>query len=210
MSSLTDRLDVTLTEAEQRIQQLNANVARLDSTLPAQRASIEADIERGLSELDSRLIRMSTDARTLPCSDREYYDGEIQGLRDRYGAISRELQAKRNAAGSSVASRQSEQALRNQQRAQSITENLDETIRLGNDSITTGNVAMATLLDDRTRLGNIGDNLTTIDGAAQDGLARARRMIIRACCNSFIAWIIVVILLGLLGVTIWLKARRKK
>jgi flagellar biosynthesis GTPase FlhF len=209
MSSLTDRLDANLAEADHRIQQLNADMSRLDSALPTQRVSIEADIDRRLAELDSRLGRMSTDARNVPRSNRDYYEGEIQSLRDQSNVISRELQTRRKAAGSSVASRQSEQAALNQRRSQAITENLDEAIRLGNDTITTGNVAMATLIDDRSRLENIGQNLDTIDGEAQDGAARAKRMLARAFCNSFLAWIIVVILLGLLGVEIWLKATHK-
>ena len=125
MSSVADRLDANLAEAEQRIQQLNTDMSRLDSALPTQRASIEADIDKRLAELDSRLSRMSTDARNLPRANKDYYDSEIQGLRDQYDAVSRELQAKRNAAGSSVASRQSEQAALNQRRSQGITENLD-------------------------------------------------------------------------------------
>jgi uncharacterized membrane protein len=68
---------------------------------------------------------------------------------------------------------------------------------------------MATLADDRKRFDHIAENLDIIDDEAQDGLARAKRMLIRAFCNSFLAWIIVVILLALLGVVIWLKARRK-
>jgi hypothetical protein len=68
---------------------------------------------------------------------------------------------------------------------------------------------MATLLDDKSRLENVSQNLHAIDGEAQDGRARAKRMLRRAFCNSFLAWIIVVILLGLLGVVIWLKATHK-
>lgn len=209
MSGATGRLDDALIDAETRVQQLNQELVRLDSVLPSQRHSLDADIDKHLAELDSALNRLTNDIRSAPGQSRQYYDEELQTLRGQYNQIAAELQQKRLAAGTSVATRQSEQALLNQRRSQSITENLDEAIRLGNDSITTGNVAMATLADDRKRFDAIEDHLEMIDRESTDGVTRAKRMLIRAFCNSFLAWIIVVILLALLGVEIWWKATHK-
>jgi hypothetical protein len=204
------RLDGALVDAETRLQHLNQELERLDSALPSQRQSLDADIDKHLAELDSYLNRLASDIRLADPSNKPYYEEELQQLRGRYGEITSALKQKRLAAGTSVASRQSEQAMLNQRRSQAVTENLDEAIRLGNDSITTGNVAMAVLADDRRRFDHIAENLDMIDDEAQDGLARAKRMLVRAFCNSFLAWIIVVILLGLLGVEIWWKATKNK
>jgi hypothetical protein len=54
------------------------------------------------------------------------------------------------------------------------------------------------------------ENIEGIDDEALVGRARAKKMLYRALCGRFLAWIIVVILLALLGVEIWWKATRHK
>jgi uncharacterized phage infection (PIP) family protein YhgE len=208
MSDVTRRLDDGLLEAEGRLQQMHADLQKLGSAAPSHRASLIADLEKRLSELDTRLNRMSSDLRTVPQSNRSYYDGEVASLRSQYNQVLQEVQATKNA-GSSPSQRLTDQASTNAKRSQGITENLDEAIRLGNDSITTGNVVMATLLDDRQAIEHIGSNLEEIDMHATDGTARAKRMLRRACCNQFLAWIIVILLLALLGGLICWKATKK-
>jgi DNA repair exonuclease SbcCD ATPase subunit len=209
MADLTRRLDDALLEAESRLQQMIADVQKLDTSIPSQRASLIADLEKRLSELDTRLNRMSSDVRNVPRDNRSYYEGEVSGLRSQYNQVMQDVQTKKNA-GSSPSQRLTDQAASNAKRSQGITENLDEAIRLGNDSITTGNLAMATLIDDRQALEHIGSNLEEIDMQAQDGTARAKRMLRRACCNQFLAWIIVVLLMALLGGVIYWKATKSK
>jgi chromosome segregation ATPase len=108
MAGLTGRLDSTLIDAETRIQQLNQELERLDSALPSQRHNLDADIDKHLAELDSWLNRLATDIRSAPNDSKSYYQHELELLRDQYSQIATELQRKRLAAGSSIATRQSE------------------------------------------------------------------------------------------------------
>jgi vesicle transport through interaction with t-SNAREs protein 1 len=207
--AVVDRLDSAIIDAESEITQLNNKLRTLDSMLPSQRQGLEADIEKSLADLDTRLNKMTNDLKAVQPNQRDYYRNEVEGLRTQYNQISNELRTKRQAAANNPNVRQAEQVYGNQKRSQAITDNLDEAIRVGNDTITTGNVTMATLIDDRQRLEHISSNLDVIDDEAATGLARARRMVRRACFNGFVAWIIVIVLLALMGAEIWWKASRK-
>jgi vesicle transport through interaction with t-SNAREs protein 1 len=207
--AVVDRLDSAIIDAETEITQLNNKLRALDSMLPSQRQGLEADIEKSLADLDTRLNKMTNDLKAVQATQRDYYKNEVDGLRAQYSQISNELRAKRQAAANNPNVRQAEQVYGNQKRSQAITDNLDEAIRVGNDTITTGNVTMATLIDDRQRLEHISSNLDVIDDEAATGLQRARRMVRRACFNGFVAWIIVIVLLALMGAEIWWKASRK-
>jgi uncharacterized protein YukE len=210
MSSAQSRLDDAIIEIEGHFTVIQRDLQRLDSQLAGFRQAAIGDLEKRLSDIDTRLTRMAGETRGLPRDTKDYYDDEIKSLRDHYVQFVQELQQKKNAIGSSAATRQADQLASNANRSRAITDKLDDAIRLGNDSITTGNVAMTTLLDDRRTLEHIGENLIGIDAQAESGYARAKQMLKRACCNKCLAWIIVVLLLGLLGGEIYYKATRPK
>jgi hypothetical protein len=171
---------------------------------------MESDIDRGLSQLEENFSRATSSFGSLPQGDRGYYTSEIETYRGQCIEIRAELARKLQAGVANPHSRQAEQSARNAQTSAAITDNLDEAIRTGNDIITTGNVTMTTLIEDRDRLGNIQANLVAIDGEAAGGYERDRSMLRRAVCNKWLAWIILILLLGLLGVEIWYKVTKKK
>jgi flagellar biosynthesis GTPase FlhF len=210
MSSPAERLETAFVDIETEIQKLNNHMRSLDGRLPSQRQPLEAEIESSLGALETRLNKLDSETRNVPVKDRDFFKGEISNFRQQCNQIANELRNKRQAAANNPNLRQGEQALRNQKRSQDVTENLDEAIRIGNDTITTGNVTMTTLLEDKQRLDHISENLDIIDGESGTGLARARAMAKRACFNGCIAWVIVVLLLALMGAEIWYKATRKK
>jgi chromosome segregation ATPase len=210
MSGVSGRLESAFVDIETEIQKLNNNLRALDSRLPSQRQPLEAEIESALGALDTRLSKLDSETKSIPPKDRDYFKSEIQQYRRQCDQIANELRIKRQAAANNPNVRQGEQALANQKRSQGVTENLDEAIRIGNDTITTGNSTMTTLIEDRARLEHISTNLDLIDDEAATGAARAKAMLRRACFNGCIAWIIVVLLLALMGAEIWYKATRKK
>jgi hypothetical protein len=207
MSSSTNKLDNRLIDAETLLQQLNNEMAQLASALPAQRHSLEVDIDRRIAQLDDRLNRLSSDIR----ADRGHYEDELQHLRGQCTGIAAELQRKRAADdGRTAAGRLSDQAMLNQRRSEAITSTLDEAILLGTDGLRVGTLGMEILSTDRIVLEHTRENIEGIDDEALVGRVRAKRMLYRAPCGRFPAWIIVVILLALLGVEIWWKATRNK
>jgi chromosome segregation ATPase len=209
MSSAAERLENAFVDIETEIQKLNNHLRALDSKLPSQRQPLEAEIESGLGALDTRLNKLASETKNVPAKDRDFFTGEITSFRRQCNEVANELRLKRQASANNPNVRQTEQALANQKRSQDVTENLDEAIRIGNDTITTGNATMTTLIDDRQTLVHINSNLDTIDDEAVTGMARARSMLRRACFNGFVAWLIAILLLALMGVEIWYKATHK-
>jgi hypothetical protein len=208
MSSAQNRLDDLVTQFEEILQTIQRDLQRVGTESGPALQALVADIERRLSDVDTRLLRMASDIRSLPPDTREYYEGEINTLRGLYTEYSATLTTKK-ATAASPAARLTSQAASNTARSQGVTEKLDEAIMTGNNTITTGNVIMTTLLDDRRSLEQIEDNLRATDSQAQAGLERAKKMLRRACCNKFLAWVIVVLLMGLLAVEIWAKWNHK-
>ena len=64
---------------------------------------------------------------------------------------------------------------------------------------------LLTLEDDRRHLESIDSNVDEIDRQADTGIARAKRMLRRACFHKFIAWIIVVVLFAVLIIILWAR-----
>ncbi|OHT05302.1 Vesicle transport v-SNARE protein [Tritrichomonas foetus] len=151
---------------------------------------------------------MNSDAKKLNPSTREYYDDELSNLRSQYSKFVSELRKKQTLAAKDPYFRQGSQIEKNNEKAQSITENLDEAIRLGNDSITTANATMTTLLEDRKHIDHINENLDIIHAEAITGTERAKRMVRRACFNNCLIWSIVVFLVALLGFSLYWKLRK--
>jgi hypothetical protein len=209
MSSVSARLDKVLQDAETKIQQLRNQLSRFDSGSPTDRQAIEADIDRGLSQLEVAFSKATGSFNSLTAGDQGYYTSEIESARGQCMEIRAELQRKKQADVNNPRNRQQAQLTKNAQTSAQVTDTLDEAIRVGNDTITTGNVTMTTLLDDRDRLGNVQRNLGVIDDEAANGLARAQRMLRRALCNKWLAWLILFLLLALLGVEIWAKVSKE-
>lgn len=208
MSNISQRLDDMIIECETQIQKLQSDLQMLDSSLPSQRATFELEITRKLQSLESRISRMKEDARRLQPSQRDYFDGEIVSIERRYNEIQSELQKKTLANRNSPASRQNQQLLANRDKSQRVTDDLDEAIRRGNDIITTGNVTMTTLNEDRRKIENIDENLHKVHQQARDGQTRAKRMLRRVVCNACLAWIIAIMMLALLACVLVLKFKK--
>jgi uncharacterized protein YydD (DUF2326 family) len=184
MSNVTVRLEKIMNDTESKIQQLRTKLNRLDSMAPAQRQATVTEIEKGLSDIEVDFGKVAQSLGTLTASNREYFNSEIERNRADCMEIRAQLQGKQQAAANNPTARQGEQVVRNAQRSGAITQDLDEAIRLGNDTITTGNATMTTLIDDRQRLTHIESNLEGIDDEVIEGRTRAKRMLRRALCNS--------------------------
>lgn len=208
MSNVTQRLDDSLSQAETLFQDIGASIKRLNSLGVDQRSSLEGELDRKLSDMDSRINKMTKDMRSLPSNDREYYENEISSLRDQHSKCVNELRNLRAAAQPYM--RQNAQLKSNYDRSQNTTNDLDEAIRLGNETVTVGNATITTLVEDRKHIEHIDNNLYEIHNQAIEGQNTATRMIRRVCFNKLFIGVIIIFLVALLGFSLYWKLGHKK
>ena len=206
----TSNLDDSLTQAEGMISTIQNDLRRMESLTFDQRKSLDSDIEKQLQALDQRLIKMSSDIRTLPPSDRSYYEEEVKNLRSTHSKMVTELRQKRQSMMNDPAYKQNQQLLANQQRADNILNNMDEAIRIGNDSINVGQNTMSLLAEDRQKFQHIDENLMEIHMQGKKGESTAKRIVKRICFNNFIVWAIVIVLVAFLGFSLYWKLKDPK
>lgn len=202
---MTEKIDTALAHAEELMNKIRSNIARFDGIPFDQRGALGAEIDRQISELDTLVNRMNNDLRSVGPSDRDYYNGEIQDVRSKVSQMTAEMRQKRQAMANSPEYKQQQQVQKNLDKSNKIVDNLDEAIREANDGLTTGNRTLTALHEDRKLIENIDRNLMQAHMGAKEGMARAKRMLRRICFNKIIIWIIVVVLVGLLGLSLYLK-----
>ena len=112
------------------------------------------------------------------------YENDIKNARTEYSKLVTEVRQKNQNMINDPAYRQNQQLSNNLNKQAGIMDALDETIRLGNDSLTTGNNTLNTLHEDRTRFNQIDQNLYYTNMEAKKGESAAKRMLRRACFNN--------------------------
>lgn len=208
MSSNTKKLDDAMIEVETLLQHAKNDVDRLSQCLPSQRTNFQNEIKAQLDAIENKITRINNEARSLTPSIREYYTNEVKSLSSQHQDILNSLRREETLSANNLSLKQANQIEKNINKAQGINETLDEAIRLGNDSITTANATMTTLIDDRKRISHINENIDVIDREALTGMGRAKRMVRRACFNNCIIWTIVVLLTALFGFSLYWKLRK--
>jgi Skp family chaperone for outer membrane proteins len=205
----SQRLDEGLERIEAQMGRLQNQLRRLDGQIGDERRTLDTDIEREIADVTNQLNRLSGDIKSVGASDRDYYQQEITKHQTELGKASQELRQKRAAYANSPEARQAEQLQRNVQRSDGIVGNLDEAIRLGNDNVTTGQHTLGVLAEDRQIIEHVDENLMHVHMEAKEGQSRIGSMARRALMHKFISWIIVVILVALLGMSIYLRFIKK-
>ena len=206
MSAATSKLDNALSEAENLLDQIRNDMSRLDSLGLEARRALDSEIDRKMSSFETLLNKMTTDLRGVTQqSSKSYYEGEIKNYRTEHSKAVEELRQKRLAAANDPRLRQEQQLMSNADRSKGINDNLDEAIRIGNDTLTTGHAAMATLSDDRRHLEHVDQNLDRIHMQAEQGQKTAGDMLRRACLNGVISWIIVILLVAIFIFSLWYR-----
>lgn len=204
----SNNLDNLSVEIEDIIRQVDHDVDVLDQCQPTERVNFQNEIQSKLNALETKINRMKNESRSLPPSKREFYTNEINSFSSQHSQITSEFKKKVNLAMNDPVYKQNAQIGENIVKNQGINERLDEAIRLGNDSITTGNATMTLLQDDRKHINHINENIDVINREAVSGMDRAKRMVRRACYNNCIIWSIVVLLVGLLGFSLYWKLKK--
>ncbi|OHT09777.1 Vesicle transport v-SNARE protein [Tritrichomonas foetus] len=210
MTAVAQRLDDSLINTETLMQQVTNDIDRMDSCLPSQINNFSNEIGAKLNEIDVKIAKMAGEARSLSPSTRDYYDEEIENMRNLHSRLVSEFRKKQTLSANNPNVRQGQQLENNLEKSTKITENLDVAISLGNDSITTANATLTTLYDDRKHINNINDNLDIVHTEALTGANRAKRMVRRALYNNFLIWTIVFLLVVLLGFSLYWKLRKPK
>jgi t-SNARE complex subunit (syntaxin) len=205
----SQRLDEGLSRIETQMGRLQNQLRRLDSQTGDDRRTLDTEIDREIADATNQLNRLSGDIKSVGASDRDYYQQEITKYQTDLGKVSQELRQKRQDYAYSPESRQAEQLQRNVQRSDGIVDNLDEAIRLGNDNVTTGQHTLGVLGEDRKMIEHIDENLMHVHMEAKEGQSRVGSMARRALMNKFLSWIIVVVLVALLGASIYLRFIKK-
>jgi hypothetical protein len=180
MSTLAQRLDDGIAFCQTAFTQLRTDISKMDLFLPSQRLQLDSEIDQRIATVDTRLTAMTSALRRVPANSREYFEGEVESLRTEFSALQREVTEKRKAAHANPSVRQAEGDLARVRKAQGVSSDLDEAVRLGRENVRVQNVTMQTLLDDRDHLNHIDENLSDIDGEATVGTATAKRMKRRA------------------------------
>lgn len=210
MTATTVQLDRELNNVETAIHQVEQKLQRLANLEPQQRVLEDAEIEREINDISQKITKMRSSLRALPQQSRRVYEEEINNLESQRSDLITELRRIRDANHNDPAMRAYDQTQQNQQKADTVTAMLEEGLKITTDTNTTGQATMAMLKEDRQRLENINSNLNEIDTHAETAVAKARRMFIRAVCNKILAWIIVIIMAGLLALQFGLKYGLKK
>ena len=211
MSAATSKLDNSLSECEGLLDQIRNDMSRLDGLSFEQRRTLDSDIDRKLTNLNTLLNKMTQDLRGVQqASSKQYYDGEIKNYRQEHAKAIEELRQKRQAAANDPRLRQEQQLMGNAEKSKNINNQLDEAIRLGNNTNMVGAAAMETLSDDRKHLEHVDQNLDKIHAEAEKGQQTAGAMLKRNCLNGFISWIICVLLLAILIFSIVYRVEKKK
>lgn len=204
MSAATHKLDTSLSDAEGLISSIEQSMARLDNLSFEERRTLDAEIDRKIANLESTINQMTAALRNIQqASTKEYYQDEIKALREQLAKINDELKSKRFAISNSPQARQEAQLMSNADRSKAVTNQLDEAIRLGNDTLTVGSSAMATLIDDRRLLEHVDVNIDNIKKEGEKGEKTAKSMLKRACFNGLIGWIICLLLAALLAFSLY-------
>ena len=206
--SITQKLDSSIINIETLLQQIRNDIDRFDSALPSQKDNFGKEIESKLVDCSNKIGKLNSESRSLNPSQRDYYIGEISSLKDQHNALLGELRKKRSIAMNDPAYKQGMQLEKNIQKAQDITSDLDEAIRIGNNTITTGQATMSLLQEDRNYINHIDENLMVVNQEAHTGVARAKRIVRAACYNNCLVWSIVVLLVALLGFSLYWKLRK--
>lgn len=210
MSAATSKLDNALSEAEGLLDQIKSDMVRLDGQPLDKRRALDAEIERKISQLENLLNKMTSDLRQVTQqSSKSFYEGEIKNYRSEHSKVIEELRQKRRAAENDPTLRQQQQLANNYEKSNQVNDNLDEAIRLGNNTLSTGNTIMTTLVDDRKHLEHIDSNLDKIGAQADQGNKTTKDMLRRACCNGFIAWLIVILLAAIFIASLAYKITKK-
>lgn len=207
MSSISQRLDDALSQVDSLLQNISNDMRRLETLDPDRRRELEAEIERKLQDSGSRIDKMNNDLKALPQNERDIYESEIGNCKKQQASLNAELRQKRQAFNNNPAMRQNQQLQGNLKRSNDISGNLDEVINMANDSITVGNATTTTLLEDRQHIQHMDDNLYAIYMEGKEGENRAQRMIRRVCFNKVIIWGVVIVLVALLGFSLYWKLR---
>lgn len=207
MSSISQRLDDALSQVDSLLQNISNDMRRLETLDPDRRRELEAEIERKLQDSGSRIDRMNNDLKALPQNERDIYESEIGNCKKQQASLNAELRQKRQAFNNNPAMRQNQQLQGNLKRSNDISGNLDEVINMANDSITVGNATTTTLLEDRQHITHMDDNLYAIYMEGKEGENRAQRMVRRVCFNKIIIWGVVLVLVALLGFSLYWKLR---
>ncbi|KAK8893792.1 t-SNARE VTI1 [Tritrichomonas musculus] len=207
---MSNNLDDALMNSESFANNIRQDLDNLDSMPFDQKKSKITEIEKNLQQLDSKINKMNSDLKSLPPSEREYYESEIRNARSNHSKMVTELRQKNQAMLNDPVYKQNQQLLSNQKRADGLLDNLDEAIKIGNDSVITANNTMSILHEDRQRIQHIDENLMHVHMEAKKGESTAKRMLRRVCFNNFIIWLIVVLLVALLGFSLYWKLRKPK
>lgn len=203
-------LDDALMNADSFAGNIRSDLDSLDSLPFDAKKQKMSEIERNLQQLDQKINKMNSDLKSIPPSEREYYESEIRNARSNHSKMVTELRQKNQALLNDPSFKQNQQLEANKKKADGVLDNLDEAIRLGNDTIATGNNTMAILYEDRQRINHIDENLMEIHKQGKKGESTAKRMLRRVCFNNFIIWTIVVLLVALLGFSLFWKLKKPK
>ena len=202
---MADKLDSAISQAEEQLRSIEANLQRLDGLPFDQRRSLDGEIDQQLITLDSMINTMNANLKNVLPGDKDYYTSEIQNIRTNHARMSAELRQKRQAMVNSPEYRQGQQIQSNFNKSNDIVNNLEDAISEGTNAITVGHRTLTTLNEDRRVIENVDQNLMYTHMLGREGQHRAKRMLRRICFNKLIIWIIVVVLVALLGLSIYLK-----
>lgn len=209
MSNITQRIDVSISACEDLLEDVTQCLSRFDGSSPDQKNELETRINNKLADIERKISSMNNDLRSIPEGQKDYYEDEIRTIQTAYSKALSTLRQKRQSSLNDASARQTAQVKSNNTRSRDAVSKLDEAIRDGNEVNMMANDTLVMLHEDRNTINDINQKLIDIDNEAEEGTARAKKMLQRAFFNGFIAWIIVILLLALLGVNLYLHLRKK-
>jgi hypothetical protein len=203
--SASQRLEQGSVQFEEQIEKVRHPIRRFDGLSAENRPLIDEDLARSITDLDNQLNRMTVDLKGVAPSERDYSVGELASGRADLGQVYAELRQKRMAITNNPEHRRKEQWRRNVPKSDNVVGILEGAIRTDNDTLHTGERTRALLQDDRHHFGDIDEELLETHIRAREGQSRIKGMANRALMHKYLSWIIVVVLIILLGLSVYFR-----
>ena len=204
MSAITSKLENALADIEDISAAVVEKMSRLDSAGLNERKTIDIDLDKLLQNYAELLNQMTKDVINVKHPDsKQYFDGQITEKRIELSHLTEQVKQKRLSATNNPRTRQEQQLMNNANKSQQVNDVLDQTIHLANSNVQIGNSINEQLLSDREHLQNIDGNVDNIHRQGMQGERTAKQMLKRAFFNGLISWIIDLLLLGVLGYSLY-------
>mgnify|MGYP001155918006 CR=1 FL=1 len=211
---MTGRFETLSNQVQSRLDTLERTIKEYDSLqLLDQKKQVVSRSKRDIQTIQNNLLEMGRLIQTMPQRDRDFFKTDLEdaqntfdSLKTDFSGVEAKLQDEIKKAEEAGANGglDEELLMKNKQGAINVLASISSIMAVNNNTIKTQENSKNTLAEDRSLLNNVENNLTDIDGEANKGLERGKRMARRAIMNGVLSWTLACLFIALfVVVVIW-------